>query len=65
MINQLIPTGLKGLISAGLLAALMSTIAAALNSSATLVAVDIVKRVKPETSDEKQVKIGDIVQLLL
>jgi SSS family solute:Na+ symporter len=58
LINKLIPTGLKGLISAGLLAALMSTIAAALNSSATLVAVDIVKRIKPETSDEKQVKIG-------
>jgi len=58
LINQLIPTGLKGLISAGLLAALMSTIAAALNSAATLVAVDIVKRVKPETSDNQQVKIG-------
>lgn len=58
LINQLIPTGLKGLISAGLLAALMSTIAAALNSSATLVAVDIVKRFKPKISDEKQVQIG-------
>lgn len=60
LINQLIPTGLKGLISAGLLAALMSTIAAALNSSATLVAVDIMKRFKPEISDEKQVQIGRI-----
>ncbi len=60
LINQLIPTGLKGLISAGLLAALMSTIAAALNSSATLVAVDIVKRFKANLSDEKQVKIGRI-----
>ncbi len=60
LINQLIPTGLKGLISAGLLAALMSTIAAALNSSATLVAVDIVKRFKTNLSDEKQVKIGRI-----
>ncbi|UCE40089.1 MAG: sodium:solute symporter [Candidatus Aminicenantes bacterium] len=60
LINQLIPTGLKGLISAGLLAALMSTIAAALNSSATLVAVDIVKRFKPKISDEKQVQIGRI-----
>jgi SSS family solute:Na+ symporter len=37
---------------------LMSTIAAALNSSATLVAVDIVKRLKPETSDQTQVRIG-------
>jgi SSS family solute:Na+ symporter len=60
LINQLIPTGLKGLISAGLLAALMSTIAAALNSSATLVAVDIVKRFKPKISDDKQVRIGRI-----
>ncbi len=60
LINQLIPTGLKGLISAGLLAALMSTIAAALNSSATLVAVDIIKRWKPAISDEKTVRIGRI-----
>ena len=60
LISQLIPTGLKGLISAGLLAALMSTIAAALNSSATLVAVDIVKRFKPRIADDKQVRIGRI-----
>lgn len=58
LINQLVPTGFKGLISAGLLAALMSTIAAALNSSATLVAVDIVGRWKPGLSDEKTVRIG-------
>ena len=58
LINQLIPSGLKGLIAAGLLAALMSTIAAALNSSATLVAVDIVKRFKPHLSDTKLVQIG-------
>jgi SSS family solute:Na+ symporter len=60
LINQLVPTGLKGVIAAGLLAALMSTIAAALNSSATLVAVDIVKRIKPATTDEQQVRIGKI-----
>ncbi len=58
LINQLIPSGLKGLIAAGLLAALMSTIAAALNSSATLVAVDIAKRLKPHLSDTKLVQIG-------
>jgi len=58
MINQLLPVGLKGVMVATLLAALMSTIAAALNSSATLVAVDIVKRLKPSTSDKQQIKIG-------
>lgn len=60
LIQELVPTGLRGLIAAGLLAALMSTVAAALNSCATLVAVDIVARIRPETSDRKQVKIGRI-----
>jgi len=51
LINELVPTGLKGLISAAVLAALLSAVSAALNSSGKLVAVDIVKRVRPETSD--------------
>jgi solute:Na+ symporter, SSS family len=58
LIQELTPTGLRGLISAGLLAALMSTIAAALNSCATLVAVDIVQRLRPATSDAARVRIG-------
>ena len=43
----------------------MSTIAAALNSSATLVAVDIVKRIKPETSDRAQVRIGQVFAIVI
>ncbi len=58
MINRLVPAGLKGLLAAGLLAALMSTIASALNSTATLISVDIVKRMRPETPDARQVAIG-------
>jgi SSS family solute:Na+ symporter len=58
LITQLLPVGLKGLMSAALLAALMSTVAAALNSSATLVSVDIVKRLRPKTTDGQQVRIG-------
>ena len=65
MINQLLPVGLKGVMAAALLAALMSTIAAALNSSATLVAIDIVKRLKPETSDRKQVRVGRIAAVVV
>jgi SSS family solute:Na+ symporter len=60
LINLLIPSGLKGLLAAGLLAALMSTIAAALNSCATLISVDIVKRLNPGVSDARQVRIGRI-----
>ena len=60
LINELVPTGLKGLISAAVLAALLSAVSAALNSSGTLVAVDIVKRIRPETSDRGLVQIGRI-----
>lgn len=58
MISQLLPVGLRGLMAATMLAALMSTIAAALNSSATLVAVDIVRRLNPAISDKKQINFG-------
>ncbi|WP_430932138.1 sodium:solute symporter [Saccharicrinis sp. 156] len=65
LINQLLPVGLKGLMAATLLAALMSTIAAALNSSATLIAVDIVKRVRPTVTDKQQIKIGRYAAILV
>jgi SSS family solute:Na+ symporter len=65
MINQLLPVGLKGVMAATMLAALMSTIAAALNSSATLVAVDIVKRLNPLTTDQKQIKVGRIAAVVV
>ena len=65
MMSKLLPVGIKGVMAATLLAALMSTIAAALNSSATLVAVDIVKRINPSTSDKKQIKIGRIAAIIV
>ena len=60
LINYLIPTGLKGLLAASMAAALMSCMAAALNSCATLISFDIVKRMRPETTDAKMVSIGRI-----
>ena len=65
LITQLVPTGLRGLITAALLAALMSTVASALNSTSTLVAVDIVKQLRPKTSDAAQVMIGRIAAVLV
>ena len=65
MIMELLPPGLIGLVIAGLLAALMSTISGALNSCSTLVAVDIVKRIKPETSEKDQVFIGRITAVVV
>jgi len=63
LINELLPVGLKGLMAASMLAALMSTIAAALNSSATLVAVDIVKRINPATTDRQQIRTGRLAAI--
>jgi SSS family solute:Na+ symporter len=65
LITQLLPVGLRGLMAATLLAALMSTIAAALNSSATLVAVDVVKRMNPNVSDKKQISYGRIAAIVV
>ena len=65
LINELLPIGIKGLFAAALLSALMSTIAAALNSCSTLVAIDIAKRLKPSLSDNKQVKIGRYVAVVV
>lgn len=65
LINELLPIGIKGLFAAALLSALMSTIAAALNSCSTLVAIDIAKRIKPSLSDEKQVLIGKYVAVVV
>jgi SSS family solute:Na+ symporter len=64
MITNLLPVGLKGIVAAALLAALMSTVSGALNSIATLFSYDIFKRWKPETSDHQLVLIGRIVTLV-
>jgi len=65
LVNELLPTGLKGLMAAALLAALMSTIAAALNSAGTLVSIDIVKRNRPNTTDKQQVFIGRVTAVVV
>jgi len=58
MITQLLPKGLVGILVAALLSGLMSQIAGALNSIATLSSYDLYKRFKPETSDKKLVSVG-------
>jgi len=60
LILKLIPVGVRGVIAAALLAALMSTISAALNSAATLVAIDVARNIKPQLSDRQQVNIGRV-----
>jgi SSS family solute:Na+ symporter len=60
MIDKLLPPVLKGLFAAGLLAAVMSTVEAALNSTATVTAEDICKHIWPNLKDNTLVLIGRI-----
>ncbi len=61
MISRLLPIGVKGIVAAALLAALMSTVSGALNSIATLFSFDIYRRWRPDTPDKKLVLIGRVV----
>ncbi len=52
------PVGLRGLVAAGLLAALMSSLASVFNSCSTLFTVDIWKKLNPTETEEKLLRIG-------
>jgi SSS family solute:Na+ symporter len=60
MITELLPVGVRGVIVAALMAALMSTVSGALNSISTLVSYDLVKRFRPSLSDQQLVRTGRI-----
>jgi SSS family solute:Na+ symporter len=60
LVQALLPTGLKGIVLAALLAALMSSISSMFNSASTLVARDLVARFRPQTSAHSQIIIGQV-----
>jgi SSS family solute:Na+ symporter len=64
MLTHLLPVGLKGLVTAAMLAAAMQTCSAALNSTATLFAYDIFRRWRPQTSDHQLVLVGKITTVV-
>lgn len=61
LINYALPPGLKGIMAAALLAAMMGSVSAALNSIATVFSYDVVKRWWPDTSEHALVRCGRIV----
>ena len=60
LMSHLLPSGLRGLVAAGLLAALMSSLASVFNSCSTLFTVDIYKKLRPNTPEKKLVRTGQI-----
>jgi len=66
LINNLIPAGLRGLIIAGILSSVMSTISAFLNSISTLVTFDVYKKwLHKDAGDKELVRVGVIATLIL
>ncbi|HVY75712.1 MAG TPA: sodium/solute symporter, partial [Puia sp.] len=60
LVKELLPVGLRGLLAGGLLAALMSSLAAVYNACSTLFTMDIYKRYKPAAGNKELVKVGRI-----
>jgi len=60
MVKALLPAGIRGLVVAALLAALMSSLAAVFNSCSTLFTMDIYKKIRPKASEKKLVQVGRI-----
>jgi SSS family solute:Na+ symporter len=58
LVSNLLPAGLRGLVLAGMLSALMSALASLFNSTATLFTVDFYKRMRPDVSEQHLVKVG-------
>lgn len=65
LMSNLLPSGLRGLVAAGLLAALMSSLASVFNSCSTLFTVDIYKKLRPHTPEKKLVRTGQITTVVI
>ena len=63
LLNKLLPSGLRGLLLASLMAALVTSLIAVLNSVSTLVVRDFVVEFRPKTSEKKQVLLGRFIIL--
>ena len=65
MVTTVLPVGLRGLVVAGLLAALMSSLSSVFNSTSTLITFDIYKKFRPTVSDRELVNAGRLSTIAL
>ncbi|MCB0341771.1 MAG: sodium/solute symporter [Pseudobdellovibrionaceae bacterium] len=61
MVHELLPVGVRGLVLAGLVAAIMSSIDSTLHSASTLVTMDFVKRWRPQWGQERLTVAGRFI----
>jgi solute:Na+ symporter, SSS family len=60
MVEYLLPPGLRGIVVAGLLSALMGSLAGVFNACSTLFTVDIYEKWKPAASQHQLVRVGRV-----
>ena len=65
LVTRLLPPGFKGLVLAGMLAALMSSLASAFNSCSTLLTWDVYRKLKPQATESELVTFGRGSTILL
>jgi len=60
LIGTLLPRGMRGLVVAGMLAALMSSLSSVFNSCSTLVTWDLYRKLRPAASERRLVLVGQV-----
>ena len=65
MVQHVMPAGLRGLVVAGLLAALMSSLAGVFNACSTLFTIDFYRKLKPHASQHELVWTGRIATTVM
>ncbi|MDW7682191.1 MAG: sodium:solute symporter, partial [bacterium] len=63
--SQLLPAGIKGIVIASLLAALISSLASCFNSSSTLFTMDFYREFRPNSSEKELVLVGRLATTVL
>ena len=65
LIGTLLPAGVRGLVVAGLLAALMSSLSSVFNSCSTMIAWDVYKKIKPDATEKTLVRVGQLATIAM
>lgn len=65
LVQAVMPAGLRGLVVAGLLAALMSSLAGVFNASSTLFTMDFYRKLRPRASEQNTVWVGRVATMVM
>jgi SSS family solute:Na+ symporter len=65
MVQYLLPSGIRGIVVAGLLSALMGSLAGVFNACSTLFTVDLYEKWKPHATQAQLVRTGRIATLVM